>query len=395
MWEAPVLQSDAPATFLDSMRRRLTAALLFATLAVAVVVATAGGSTPDKARAALPSVPAGFFGIGPQTTLTDTDAAYMSAGGVESLRLPVPWSAVQPTAKGGYNWTGLDLAVTVAAQQGLRVLPFLYGTPRWLARKSTTLPIDNAKERAAWTAFLQAAVKRYGPGGEFWAQHVHGTVKYEPAVRNLPIRTWQVWNEANFFYFAYPVSPQRYAKLLKISSPAIKAVDPGAKILLTGLFGKPTTHGARGMPAADFLSALYRVPGIESDFDAIALHPYAVDTETLEELVEDIHQVTVENHDRVPLYITEMGWGSQNDFNTVAFEQGIQGQVRELKGAYGYLIENRRRLNLKGVYWFSWKDIAGACSFCDSVGLFRAGPRFKPKPAWQTFVALTGGRARP
>jgi hypothetical protein len=91
-----------------------------------------------------------------------------------------------------------------------------------------------------------------------------------------------------------------------------------------------------------------------------------------------------------------MGWGSQNDFNKVAFEQGIRGQVKQLRGAYGYLLDNRRRLDLKGVYWFSWKDVpSSTCNFCDSVGLFRGGRRFRPKPAWHAFVAITGARSRP
>jgi hypothetical protein len=91
-----------------------------------------------------------------------------------------------------------------------------------------------------------------------------------------------------------------------------------------------------------------------------------------------------------------MGWGSQNDFKKVAFEQGIHGQAKQLKAAYGYLLENRNRLDLKQVYWFSWKDLPDSCSFCDSVGLFRSSAtRFKPKPAWHAFVGLTGGRARP
>ncbi len=149
------------------------------------------------------------------------------------------------------------------------------------------------------------------------------------------------------------------------------------------------------MPAAKFLETIYRSPGIKSSFDGIALHPYAVDAETLEELVEGLVEVTKENHDRVPLYITEMGWGSQNNFNQVAFEQGIQGQVKQLKDSYGYLLGNRNRLDLKQVYWFSWKDLPGSCNFCDSVGLFRSGPKFKPKPSWRAFIALTGGRARP
>ena len=386
-----VLQGDATATFSDSMRRRLPVLLLLACLATALFAGVQQGSAKPP-----PLAPKGFFGIGPQAGLSEEDAAYMKAGGIESVRWPVAWSGIQPTAKGGYVWTSLDETVAVAARHGLTILPFLYSTPRWLARKPTTLPVDSGRERQAWAAFLQAAVHRYGPGGEFWAQHAPGVVQYEPAIsRPTPIRTWQIWNEANFFYFAYPVSPQRYAKLLKISSPAIKAVDPTAKVILTGLFGDPTAGGARGMPAAKFLEVLYRTPGIKSRFDGIALHPYAVDSETLEELVEALHEVTVENHDRVPLYITEMGWGSQNDFNQDAFEQGIGGQVKQLRAAYGYLLENRNRLDLKQVYWFSWKDLPGSCNFCDSVGFFRAGKRFHPKPAWHAFVALTGGRARP
>jgi hypothetical protein len=352
--------------------------------------------TPATPPQLLPKPPREFFGIDPQIGPTDQDAAYMRAGGIETLRWPVPWSAVQPTRNGGYKWEGTDAIVAVAARHGIRVLPFLYGTPRWLAHKETRLPIDSGAARKAWAAFLEAAVRRYGPGGEFWAQHAPGVVQYEtPISRPLPIRTWQVWNEANFFYFAYPASPQRYARLLKISTPAIKGVDPSAKVLLTGLFGEPTASGSRGMPAATFLEQLYRVPGIKSLFDGVALHPYAVDAETLEELVEALHEVTVENHDRVPLYITEMGWGSQNDFQQVAFEQGIRGQLLQMKAAYGYLLENRNGLDLKQVYWFSWKDQPESCSFCDSVGLFRDSTRFKPKPAWRAFVALTGGRPRP
>jgi hypothetical protein len=390
-----VLQGDAIGTFPNSMKRRLPAALILAALAVALFVGAQAGS----ARPPL-SAPQGFFGIGPQTGLTDRDAEYMAAGGVESIRWPLGWAGIQPTRKGGYNWESFDEVVATAAQQGLAVLPFFYGSPDWVAPKETTLPI-NGQARKAWTAFLTAAVKRYGPRGEFWRQHQTGGIgpgpvyQPEPAIPAKPIRTWQVWNEANFFYFAFPASPQRYTKLIKISSPAIKRADPGAKVVLSGLFGEPTARGSKGMPAAKFLETIYRSPGIKSRFDGIALHPYAADAETLEELVEGLVEVTKENHDRVPLYITEMGWGSQNNFKQVAFEQGVQGQVKQLRDSYGYLLENRNRLDLKQVYWFSWKDLPGSCNFCDSVGLFRAGTKFKPKPSWRAFIGLTGGRARP
>jgi hypothetical protein len=371
------------------MRRRIAIALTIACATAAIFAGVQQGSAKQP-----PSAPAGFFGIAPQTTLTDRDAEYMVAGGIDVVRWPLTWSSVQPGPNDPYNWSGFDPVVAVAARHGLKVLPFVYGTPGWVARKPTKLPVDNAKGRSGWAAFLKAAVKRYGPRGEFWNAHAPG-VNYQPAIpRPMPIRTWQVWNEANFFYFAYPASPQRYVRLLRISTPAIKGVDPGAKVVLSGLFGEPTARGASGMPSVTFLEAVYR-SGVKRLFDGIALHPYAVDAETLEELVEGLHNVAIDNRDRVPLYITEMGWGSQNNFKEVAFEQGVRGQVEQLRDSYSYLLENRRRLNLKQVYWFSWKDIQGACSFCDSVGLFRQGERFKPKPSWRAFLQFTRGRARP
>ena len=372
------------------MKRLLAALLLCACLSAALVV----GAPTGAAKPPIPA-PKGFFGIDPQAMPSDEDVRYMKAGGIETIRWPLTWSGIQPTSKGGYHWEGFDEVVAVAARHGMRVLPILYGTPPWLSRKYTRIPVDSAQMRKAWIGFVETAVRRYGPGGEFWAETGPGPT-YAPVVAHpLPIRSWQVWNEANFFYFAYPVSPQRFVRLLKITTPAIKRNDPGAKVILSGLFGEPTATGKNGMPAAKFLEAIYRTPGIKSLFDGIALHPYAAFPEDLEELVEALHEVTVENHDRVPMYITEMGWGSQNDYQQVAFEQGIAGQMKQLKAAYGYLLENRNRLDLKQVYWFSWKDQKESCSFCDSVGLFREGTRFHPKPAWRAFVSLTGGRPRP
>jgi hypothetical protein len=346
--------------------RSAKAAALSIALAVALLA-------PAAARA----VPPSFFGIAPQTPLTDADVTYMKAARIGTVRWPVNWAAVQPTAKGGYDWSSVDPAVEAARKRGLQVLPFLYGTPSWIAPAQTTLPIDGARARRAWLAFVRAAVERYSARG---------------------VHAWQVWNEANFFYFAFPVSPGRYARLLKPTYAEIKADDPGAEVILSGLFGNPDEGGSRGMDAAKFLAALYRVPGIKRYFDGVALHPYAFHVDDLEALTEDLREVVLDNHDsRTGLYVTEMGWGSQNDPSAVAFEQGIAGQARELRGAYRFLIANRGRLNLEAAYWYSWKDNPEytACSFCDSVGLFRAGPGFRPKPAWRTFVALSGGRARP
>jgi hypothetical protein len=424
------------------LRRLLPAAILFLAL-VAGVTLLSQGSTPraeaaprttteeaetatEKAEAAIeasaekaplplrfPRPPKGFFGVAPQTAITEKDVKYMKAGGIEAIRAPLIWAGVAPTKKGAYNWGSFDPIVQEAAREGLSVLPFVIATPKWVAKKETTLPIYNGTQRKAYVKFLRAAVERYGPGGQFWVEHSPKKIHEEqvkekkgpiyelpgahlkPIPKPMPIKTWQVWNEANFFYFAYPVSPHDYARLLKLSSPVIKKAEPGAKVMLTGLFGAPTAGAKRGMPAAQFLEEIYKVPNIKSYFDGVALHPYAIDSEQLEELVEAMHNVTVENHDRVPLYITEMGWGSQNDFHIDAFEHGVRGQVEELRKAYSFLLQNRTRLDLKQVYWFSWKDLPESCAFCDSVGLFKSGPKFRAKPSWRAFVAITHGKTHP
>jgi hypothetical protein len=373
--------------------RKASLATAFTALVVVCIAAAISLSTPGVAQAA----PRSFFGIVPQAILSEEDVEYMRAARIGTIRLAIGWDSTQLTRRGGFNWEGADREIATAARQGLRVLPFLTGVPRWLSRKTTKMPIDSARARQGWSAFVKAAVKRYGPGGEFWAEHSPAVAKDGIVIRRpLPIRTWQVWNEANFFYFAYPVSVPRYARLLKLTSRAIKSADPKADVLLSGLFGEPDERGKRGMPAVDFLDSLYAVPGIKSFFDGVALHPYAFHVDDLEAMTEGIREVAVENRDPgARLYITEMGWGSQNDPNIVAFEQGIRGQVRELKGAYRYLLGNRHRLNLKAAYWFTWKDSRYYCNFCDSVGFFREAVRYRPKPAWFAFVNITGGRPRP
>jgi len=379
------------------MKRRLLALPLIACLLLAVVLGSQCGAAKRQA-----TVPKGFFGIVPQTGLGPEDIRYMKAGGIESIRLTLPWAGVQPTPKSAYNWSGFDQALELVSRAGLRVLPAIGSPPRWAVPKETTMPVLTAKQRQGWAAFLRAAVARYGPGGDFWDQHatatggIGPTYETQPAILNpRPIREWQIWNEPNFFYFAFPVSPTRYGKLVTISSQAIKSVDPTAKVVLAGLFAEPTARGKKGMPATTYLQRLYDIPGFRNRFDAVDLHPYAVDSEELERMIEEFNEVTRENRDRPALYLTELGWGSQNNFEEVAFEQGVRGQVKQLKTSYAYLMENARRLNLKSAYWFSWKDLPESCNFCDSVGFFHAGPKFRAKPSWHAFVALTGGRARP
>jgi hypothetical protein len=363
------------------MRRIATASL------PAVLAATLLLTAPADAR-----LPRDFFGIVPQTELTAADTNRMRGGGIRTVRMPVTWPSVQATARAEFDWSGYDRIVSLLARSRLELVPVLYGTPRWAAGRETNLPISGPRQRQGWTAFVRAAVQRYGTRGDFWREHNRASGDFVP---RTPVRTWQIWNEMNFFYFTTPASPSRYARLLRLTRPAVKGTDNRATIVLGGLFGEPRPRPPRAMNSATFLNRLYRSRGIRHTFDGVALHPYAANAAALRRMTGRIRRVVVANRDRrAGLYITEMGWGSQRNPRRVAFEVGLRPQARELRRAYSYLIRNRRRLNLRQVHWFSWKDVAGSCNFCDSVGLFRRGQRFRPKPAWHTFVAITRGRLR-
>lgn len=357
---------------------------------IALLVLLAAMAMPASA----PAVPREFFGIVPQTILGEADAERMRVGRIGSVRVPLGWNGVQPGFNGGYDWGGFDDLVAVAARQHLRVLPFVYSSPEWVARRYTTLPVYSARQRRAWADFLRAAVERYGPTGEFWREHRLGSGDYVPKV---PLMFWQIWNEANFFYFAWPASPRFYARLLKHSGRVIKRVDPRVKVIASGLFAEPNAKRPNAMDATDFLDEMYRrSPGIKHFFDGVALHPYAYDVRELRRLVEEVRRVTHRNGDpRARLFLTELAWGSDYNPEQVSFERGTRIQIREMRRAYRYLIGNRGRLNLQGVYWFTWQDIDGSCTFCDSTGLFHRGNRLRPKRAWHAFVSITGGRPRP
>jgi hypothetical protein len=365
------------------------------TLAVAVVAAM--GIFASTALA----LPAGFWGVVPQSGMTDEQFQRLSGGGVESTRLPISWEHVQPAAGGSFDWSGVDDQVEAASRAGIRVLPFLTGAPTWAVRWATVpqsgglrapghLPVSGAG-RAGWISFLTAAVARYGPSGTFWSEH--------PGVPAVPIRNWQIWNEPNFKYFVAKPNPTEYGKLVKISYGALKAADPGAQAILAGLFSRPKgardrrtgKHKSLNWYASDFLTRMYKTtPGVKTKFNGVALHPYTINARELPEVTEELRNTLKDNGDAgKPLWITEISWSSKPKTGSNLFGKGRAGQAKELRTAFTALRSKQRPWKVKSVFWFSVDDVAGACNFCDGSGLFGAG--FKPKPSWFSYVKFAGG----
>ena len=364
-----------------------------AALAVSVVGLAAAAPTAI-------AIPADFWGVSPQATPNIEQFQRLHRGGVDSVRIPIPWSTVQSSGSSEANFSNVDALMTGATTAGLKVLPFVYDAPAWAvtpvsvpgsgggSKAPKTLPVKTPVQRAAWTSFLQLVVGRYGPGGSFWAAN--------PGLVESPVRTWQIWNEENSKYFVARPSPADYGKLVNLSYAAIKSVDPAAKLILGGMFARPKEAEFKKKPAqaffaTDFLDQMYHsTPGIKGKFSGVALHPYTTDYRQLTPDIEEFRLVLADNHDASKgLWITEIGWSSQPRAGHDGFAKGPKGQVTQLKGAFNLFERNQVRWRLKQIYWFSVDDQPGICNFCDGTGLFGTG--FVPKKSWFAYVKFAGG----
>lgn len=327
-------------------------------------------------------VPREFFGVVKSAAppLDKTDRKKMRSSRVGADRFALIWSNVQ-SSPGPIHWNQTDQIVGGLASMGIRPVPFVSDSPTWVADNPARLPLDSATDRKAWRLFLTATVKRYGPGGTYWST-VYPT--QHPGKRKLPITQWQIWNEPNLEKAQVQRPPARpYARLLRISHDAIARQDRKAQIVLGGLVGytEPT--------AWNFLARLYRVHGIKRKFDAVALHPYAYNLKQLRVEIRAVRAV-MRHHGqrRTPLWITELGWGSEPPSCRHCanwLNRGLKGQKRMLSGAFRTVLKHRS-WRVKRLFWFRWRDPkpgSPGCGFCSSAGLLRYDG--SPKPAYRKF----------
>jgi hypothetical protein len=332
--------------------------------------------------AAVAKVPGGFYGLAPSTVLNSSEFQLAHSGGVRTVRPLFGWTDIEPT-QNNFSWSQTDAEMANAAANGIDLVPNLFLTPTWATGCNTgaecyyIAPLGGQKQ-ADWTNFLTQVVHRYGPSGTFWSDPSNVLVPYRP------IRSWIIWNEeGSRGYFKPQASPALYAQLLQISSNAIKAVEPGAQIVLGGLAGgAQVARNAGSFTPKKFLTQLYQEPGVKNYFDVVSLHPYSA---TIKEFKNEItkDRAVIKAHDRkTPLWLTEVGWGSGHSSSHL--DKGLQGQARILKSAFKAVLANRTAWKVQKVFWFTWRDVGPTqCSWCAAAGLFDIN--LNPKPSWAAY----------
>ena len=320
-------------------------------MAIALLVAAlfALPSCAGAAKVSHPKVPAGFFGVMADGPLLfngfDDQAEFdlMDRTGVQTIRMAMPWSVMEPKP-GQLDFSASDTVVAQAAGHGFTALPTVTFAPDWAARHpgNSNSPPEGTENYAS---FIAACVRRYGPGGSFWAEH--------PDVPTRPIRSWQIWNEPNQPVFNWSDQPfaADYVALLRAARAAIKGVDPGAHIVLAGLVG--TSWRA--------LAQVYKAGG-RNLFDEVAIHPFTLEPPNVLKILRKDRAVMRRYHDdRKPMYITELTWPAAKGerlTRTYGYEVNDAQQARKLGQVIPLLVEQRRALRLQRVYWYTWISAA-------------------------------------
>ena len=312
----------------------------------------------------------------PQTLPDGSDLALMRANGVGQVRIMLFLGAIEPYP-GQFDFVLTDLLVAGAAVNGMSVLPYVVGTPTGvddLADRQPNQPPTTPAARAAYAETLAVVVERYGPQGSFWDLH--------PELTAAPIRAWEIWNEQNAAkYWGARPDARAYAQLLASAWPAIKTVDPGAEVIVGGLANAAQDNG-RDIPASAYLEQLYAA-GAQQSFDAVALHPYASTVEEMTAQIGMVLEVAREAGDGgLPSWVTEFGWSTASDGDGSAGRVVAPEEQAELLGtAYRALMEQRQQWNLRGAFWYAWRDVSPAvadCHWCVGAGLIDVDGLAKP-----------------
>lgn len=274
------------------------------------------------------------------TSERDCGLGLMAADHIGYFRGVIAWPQVEPSP-GMYSFARYDQLIGQLAEHHMRFLPGLLGSPRW----ASTGPAGSKGFAAyppanpdAFAAFAAECVRRYGPKGSFW--------RANPSLPYYPVQAWQIWNEPNLVQYWRPkTDPAGYVRLLRRAYHAIKAVDPHAIVVTAGM---PFFTAAK---EEAFLTALFHA-GMAGSFDALSIHTYSpvrapARLELARKLMDRFGARSAQ------LWSTELAWASGPPD---PWQVNFKTQASAVRSFFRWVGQNRARLRLGEVMWYSWQD---------------------------------------
>jgi hypothetical protein len=270
-------------------RVAMTLLLLVAAAGAAIATSPRAESASSSSAATYRTLQSGMF-VGfydDAQVFGNTDSAFSQLRSLRTgiVRITIDWASVakrRPSAPSNpadpaYNWSAVDRVVIKAAENKIRILATIYGTPRWAGIAKNRMPRRILDLRL----FAYAATKRYS--GTYRVKQGEA----EPAVALPAIRRWLAWNEPNNPVFLKPQwkmfrgkwRPQSaldYAKICSAVWAGVHAMRiPGDKVACgaTGPRGNDAPRSSRPSTSPLVFLTWLRKVNLKR-FDVYAHHPY-------------------------------------------------------------------------------------------------------------------------
>ncbi len=336
--------------------------------------------------------------------------------GVNWAKIEVNWADLEPTAN-DFAFDDLDALVEGLDRLGIHILLNVYGAPQW-SRSSYTRQLNSLlransgppENLETFATFMSVLAGRYAgiiDAYEIWKSP--NILKYwtAPVYEGPPTMGA---SEDYGFPDKINIGAAYYVDLLKIAYEAIKSVDSGALVITAGLAPVGFTDNYNAVETGAFLrdmlleGATDYSDGIGALFGASAVppalfcceQPPGVDTHYESHLqyfieVLYLYRDIFSRHasDDIPIYITQVGWGTIEGSNLAIPASGLewlrytdQGE-QALYVAQAYDIAYRLNY-IEGMFLYNLNGCAvgdsEACFFSlvDAAGLDR--------PALQSFA---------
>jgi polysaccharide biosynthesis protein PslG len=327
-------------------------------------------------------------------------AVQMAAeAGYHWLRQEFPWEDIEIHGKGDFEdrrhepyrsaWDKYDQIVDFAEQNGMQLIVRLSNPPGWTRaggegenNVDTFAPPDDVQDYAD---FVSAVASRYA-----------GRVQY-----------YQLWNEPNIYpeWGSGAIDPEAYVELLKAGAEAVRAVDPGAHIIMGALASTINLQPADAPPGNSlndllFLQRMYDA-GAAPYFDIVAMQGYGLYSGPTDDRMHPrvinisrhkfVRDLMVKNGDAAkPIWIAEMNWNAApGDVDPRYGRVSLEQQARYLPMAYARVANDWPWIGVANTWYLKRATDVWETNRQPEAYFRLLAPDFTPQPVYESMKAYT------
>lgn len=283
--------------------------------------------------------------------------------GIKIVRLEINWFDVEPSPE-VFDFKKHDFIINELAKNNIKILGLLQYSPEWTGQKWNHPPQHDLFNR-----YAKKVVQRYRDR----------------------IMFWEIWNEPdNQIYWTQQDQMLSYTSLLKSVYPAIKEMDPTAKVLM----------GASNVYPVLSLKKLYGHGG-KDFFDIVNTHPFQNPKnpnaiKLLHSTYLGIRKTMADNGDsEKEVWITEIGCPGVKvpDSSNTWWEGYSPTEEEQAEWVRQLYTEAANWDGLTKIFWAFFRDTNHFHNGIDSFGLISRD--FFPKPSYKEYQKISRSRHLP